>query len=80
MIFIRIFADIIKNIPIIKQFNKAGGIIYGILEGFVIIYAALALISMTEATMTENQVVSTIQESYICKNMYENNLLLKMIL
>lgn len=80
MIFIKMFASIIEKIPIIKQFNKAGGIIYGILEGFLITYAILAIISLTSTIMTENKIVNTIENSYICKMMYENNILLKIIL
>ena len=34
MIFIRLFTDAISELPIIKQFNRTGGTIYGVLEGF----------------------------------------------
>lgn len=80
MIFIKALASVIEKIPIIKQFNKAGGTIYGILEGFVIIYAALAIINLTEPMIKENKVVEQINDSHISKIMYENNLLLKLIL
>lgn len=80
MIFIKIFASIIENIPIIKQFNKAGGTIYGILEGFLIIYAMLAIINLTAPMIEHNKTIEEIQNSHICKTMYENNLLLKIIL
>ena len=80
MIFIKALANIIEKIPIIKQFNKAGGTIYGILEGFVIIYAVLAIINLTAPIIKENKAVEQIEESHICNIMYENNLLLKLIL
>ena len=80
MIFIKIFASIIEKIPIIKQFNKAGGTIYGILEGFIIIYAVLAIINVTAPMIENNKVTKEIEKSYICNTLYENNLLLKIIL
>lgn len=80
MIFIKLFASVIEKIPIIKQFNKAGGTIYGILEGFIVIYAILAIINLTAPMIEHNQAISKIEESFICKTMYQNNILLKIIL
>ena len=80
MIFIKIFASIVEKIPIIKQFNKAGGTIYGILEGFLVIYAALAIINLVSPMLKENKITDEINNSVVCKTMYENNLLLKVIL
>lgn len=80
MLFIKVLASVIEKIPVIKQFNKAGGTIYGILEGFVIIYAALAIINLTAPIIKENKAIEEIEDSHICKVMYENNLLLKVIL
>ena len=80
MIFIKVLAEIIEKIPVIKQFNKAGGTIYGILEGFVIIYAALAIINLTEPIIKDNKVTEQIEKSHISKVLYENNLILKAIL
>lgn len=79
-IFIRIFADAIAQIPIIKQFNKVGGTVYGVLEGFVITYVALAILSMVSPMLGENAINKEIDKSNICKAMYENNILLKIIL
>lgn len=80
LLLIRLFTDAIASIPIIKQCNKVGGFIYGILEGFVIIYALLAIYTMAEPMLGENKLKEEIQGSHLCHIMYENNLLLKMIL
>ena len=37
LVFIRFAAEIIANLPIIKTFNKSGGLIYGVIKGFLII-------------------------------------------
>ena len=39
-------ANVIGEIPIIKQFNKSGGIIYGIVEGFLLINVIFAVLYM----------------------------------
>lgn len=80
LIFIRLFTDWVAEIPIIKQFNKTGGIIYGILEGFAITYILLAMLSLTAPMLGENNIYKEINNSHLCKAMYENNLLLKIIL
>ena len=46
LIFVRFVAELIGNLPIIKMFNKSGGLIYGILKGFLTIYVILAVISV----------------------------------
>ena len=80
MFFIKALASVIEEIPVIKQFNKAGGTIYGILEGLVIVYAILAIINLTAPLIKDNKVVDAIDKSYVCKFMYENNVILKVIL
>lgn len=80
LIFIRIFTNVIAEIPIIKQFNKVGGTIYGILEGFVIVYVALAVLNAVSPMLGKNTLYEQIDDSHICKAMYENNIILKVIL
>lgn len=80
LLLLRLVSDAIAEIPIIKQFNKAGGTIYGVLEGFVIVYAALAVLSMAAPMIGENGVTNAVQNSHLCKAMYENNIILNIIL
>ena len=79
LLFLKIFADAISNIPIIKQFNKAGGTIYGILQGFLIVYIVLAIISIAAPTMKNTGLTEEIQKSNIGSIMYDNNLILKIL-
>ncbi len=73
--FITAIANLVAKLPIIKQFNKAGGIIYGALRGVIIVYVALLLISLIGGIFPENKVEEEIEKSYITKAMYENNLI-----
>ena len=73
--FVTAIANIIAKIPIIKQFNKLGGIIYGLLRGILLIYVILLIISFVGQINPENQVHKSINESNITKAMYQNNIL-----
>ena len=78
LILLRFITSLIAKLPIIKQFDKLGGIVYGLAEGLIITYLALALISfitpMTKGTLSEN-----INKSYVGSTMYNNNILLNII-
>lgn len=78
LILLKFITSLIAKLPIIKQFDKLGGIIYGLVEGLIITYLALALISfitpMTKGTLSEN-----INKSYVGSTMYNNNILLNII-
>lgn len=79
LIFVKVLAKLIAKLPIIKQFDKAGGIIYGTLQGLIIIYIGLALISLIAPTMENNAILDAINSSYIGKFMYDNNFVLKIV-
>lgn len=71
--------DIITKLPIINQFNKLGGTIYGSLRGLIVVYFVLA-IAFLIVSVTGNKVILTlIDSSTITKFMYTNNILLKFI-
>lgn len=79
LIFVRGLANIITNLPIIKQFDKLGGIIYGLVEAFVIIYGILAVLSFVSPVVSGTGILEAVQKSFIGSVMYNNNLLLKLI-
>ena len=71
--FVTILADKVAKLPIINQFNKIGGIIYGLVRGLVIVYACLLLISFVGQVNTKNPIHESVEESNLGKMMYENN-------
>ena len=78
LIFLRFITALIAKLPVIKQFDKLGGIIYGVIEGLIIIYVLLAIISFV-SPMTNGALTNAIEQSYIGSMMYNNNLLLEII-
>ena len=79
LIFVKGLANIITSLPIIKQFDKLGGIIYGLVEAFVIIYALLAVLSFISPVVSGTGINDAVQKSFVGSAMYNNNLLLKLI-
>ncbi len=79
LLLVKGLADLLTKLPVIKQFDKLGGIVFGILQSLVIIYIALAIISFASPMMSETGIIEGLQKSYIGSVMYNNNLLLKII-
>ena len=78
LILLKFITSLIAKLPVIKQFDKLGGIIYGILEGLIIVYVLFAIISFASPVINTS-LPNTIDNSYVGSMMYNNNLLLKII-
>jgi uncharacterized membrane protein required for colicin V production len=79
LIFIKFITALIAKLPVIKQCDKLGGIIYGVLEAFVILYVILAIISFISPTLNNAEFIDSINKSFIGSMLYNNNLLLKIL-
>ena len=75
LIFFKFSGDLIAKLPLIKQVNHAGGFIYGLLKGFVIIYLLLALITIISPIIDINNFINLINKSIIANIMYNNNII-----
>lgn len=73
--FVSALASLVAKLPIIKQVNKLGGVIYGLLRGFLIVYVALLIISVVGTINPNSTVHKELEKSYLGKTMYENNIL-----
>lgn len=79
LILLTLISDIITKLPIIKQFNKLGGTIYGGLRGLIVVYFILAIAFLIVSATGNNTILTLIDSSIITKFMYTNNLLLNII-
>ena len=75
---IKALANLIAKLPILSQINKAGGVVYGLLRGVLIIYVVMLLTSISAEIDPENAAFTAIEDSYVGNFMYENNLLKNM--
>jgi len=78
LISVRALADLIAKLPILKQINKTGGTVYGVLKGLVIIYIVLAITTLLMPVINNQTILEAINTSFIGKFMYNNNILLNL--
>lgn len=79
LILLKFVAEIIAKLPVIKQFNKAGGLIYGAIRGMFLIYIILAIMFFVMSINNSGMIANMINSSVISKVLYENNLILNII-
>lgn len=79
LVIISLFVKILTDLPVIKQVDKLGGLAYGAIEGIVIVYAVLAVISLTSVIWANNAVVTAIAKSSLGEMLYNNNIILNLL-
>lgn len=79
LLLLTFISDMITSLPILKQFNEIGGILYGVVKALLIIYVILAIIFFVVYITGNTTISEAISGSYITKFFYEHNLILKII-
>ena len=72
-------ADAITSLPIIKQCNEVGGVLYGLIKSLLIIYVVLAIVFFVVNVTGNETIANAITGSYVTEFFYNNNLLLKIL-
>lgn len=80
LIFIKAIADLITKIPVIKQFDELGGGIYGALRVIIIILILFTILDAIIPVLQTQNILTIIDESIIAKFIYENNIIIQIIL
>lgn len=76
--FVTLLTDLITKLPVIKQFDKTGGIVYGVAKGFIIVTVIFAVISLI-SPMLDAKYINAINNSYLSAMLYNHNLLIGLI-
>ena len=79
LIFVKAIANLIAKLPILNQFNKLGGIVFGLLKGFIITYGVLAILLLVSPMFNDATFFKELNNSFIGGMMYNNNMIVKMI-
>lgn len=80
LLFIRFVAELIANLPIIKTFNKSGGLVYGVVKGFLVTYVILAIFSIASPLIQNWGIIDAVQDSTFGKKMYNDNVIINIVL
>jgi len=75
LIFVTALANLVAKLPILKQINEVGGIVYGVLRGLLFVYVILFVISIFGQINPNNSLHKDINNSFIGKAMYEHNVI-----
>lgn len=69
-----------SRLPVINQFNKAGGFIFGIVKGIIILYIVFAvLVLLTPVLEPDNVIIQTVNSSILAVNFYKYNFIIQWI-
>ena len=79
LILLTFISDVITSLPLIKQFNEVGGVVYGIFKALLIIYIILAIVFFVIFISGNTTISDMISSSYITKFFYEHNILLNIM-
>lgn len=79
LLLLTFISDIITSLPILKQFNEVGGVLYGAIKALLIIYIILTIVFFIMCYTSNSTIADAINSSYVTKFFYENNLLLNIL-
>ncbi len=79
LFLVRFVAELIANLPIIKTFNKSGGLLFGLLKGFFVIYLILGILSIASPIIKDLGIITAINNSHLGRALYDNNILLNIL-
>ena len=80
LLVVEVIISFITKLPIIEQVDKLGGIIYGFVEGVIIVYILLAIISFMNVINIMEPIHNAISESILGSFMYQHNIILKLFM
>lgn len=73
LVFITAIANWIAELPILKQVNKTGGILYGLLRGLLMVYLILLVMNLIISLNPQSGINQAISETYLTKLMMQYN-------
>ena len=79
LILVKIFAKFLTKLPGVHQADKVGGAIFGIIEGLLIVWIALAIINVISPAINNTNLIEAINKSFIGGFLNNYNLLTKII-
>lgn len=72
--------DILTKLPVVKEVNKLAGVFVGFLEGMVVVWVSCIVVTGFATTDVGLVIMEQINNSAILSFIYDNNLLLKIIM
>ena len=67
------FVGAVTDLPVLYQVDKAGGIVYGLLEGIFITLIILTIVYLINIPLTDNSVTQAVEHSILGGLLYDRN-------
>lgn len=74
LLLINLMSEAITSLPIIKQFNEAGGVAYGLLRGIVVVYAIVMLLNLIISFDPQGELNKIVEETILTKFLININI------
>ena len=71
--------DIVGRLPIVRYFNRGGGLVLGLVQGVIVIWIGLAVINLFFLDPTRPELVRLLNESLLAGWIYEHNPIMAML-
>ena len=72
--------DIVSRLPVVKDVNKAFGVMAGGIKGLLIVWLAFYLLAICITSEAARGIFTYVEQSPVLLFLYENNLLLQVIM
>lgn len=72
-------ADAITSLPILKQIDDIGGMLYGLVKSLIIIFVVLAVVFFVVGVTANESISTVIDSTYVTKFLYNNNIILNIL-
>ena len=73
-------SEILSGVPIVGGLDKAGGLIFGLVQAFVIIWLLMLAVTFMSAFDWGAQMMDMIQKSDVLSSLYNKNIFLKIVI
>lgn len=74
-----ILIDIVSKLPVIRQFNEVGGLLYGVVQGVFIVLLLMTAVAIITPLTGAYEIANIINQSHIGAFFYNNNIILNII-
>lgn len=71
--------NIFTKLPVIKQFNRLGGMILGGISGVLVLYIACAVLFLFSPLDPHSRIAYAVENSTFASEIYENNIILNVL-
>lgn len=79
MFFVKRLLVGVAKFPVIKHFDKAGGLVFGFVEAFVLVTVVAAIFSYISTTFDSAAFIESLNNSVLGNYFYNNNVILNII-